>query len=388
MNLALIVTSGKDQFGGHHVSIKDLTNNFSSNNINVDVINLKEDSVVLSPIGSHKVEVNLLNPNSILKFRYYLKSGNYSAIFCFDELSTRYLLITIPDLLHKIVPVKPGYLNSSSWTNACKFFINFSEENHLYYKSLPKYKKVVLKYIPNRVKPLKNKINDRSLGFIDSLNLKKNNKIILVPTRIDPNKKELIEKGINFYKFLNDKEYYLVIAGLVNCELTYNWLQNITKEINNCKILTSNKITNNISEIFYSVDIIIAMGRTAMEAMSLNKFVCVPVKGKELPILITEKNFNILKYYNFTNRSVISKEDYKLNIELIKSFKHNLKFDNYQVTGILFSQFLDVNNAFEKYLKIINDLDPSSKFLVSSSAWIKSLIRVFFIELKSILKWS
>lgn len=386
MKICLFVSSGATGFGGHHFSVRDIFLSMKEKQIDVTLLVAGEiDSKVLNEFDHFFIKLRY--PwyfNSINAFKTFFKANDFDTVFCFDENTSRIAILNFHNQLQKVVPVKPGWLNSTSWTNSTNHFVCFSKENFDYMKGLLKYKKVQIHLIPNRVRNV-------AVDNIFCNNLKKDlsltdvEKIILAVSRIDPDKKQVFVQSINLFKNLekHSSAYRLIIAGHVSCNDTLSWLETLIEQQNlgsKVVLLTESLYTKNVSKIFSMADFLIGMGRTAMESMSLGKLTYIPIGNNNLPVLITKDNFEKAFQRNFTYRSEFNDSELQNNHSLLQRFKdHNFIKELENETKMLFEENLSIEKGINAYLEIV-------KSIKNEKAITKSLIKRSQIFAYSLLK--
>lgn len=301
--VSLIVTATETGVAGHHYSVRDLSRALQESGFEVRVWVLRfADKHWSQALEGHGVsQMDAADP---LSGRHRLLERNDAAVFCFDESAVRAAIAFMPERLERIVPVKPGWVNSDAWTRFASAFVLFTQENYEFYRDNPRYRGVRPYYMPNRVAPpktdpalvrrLQDKLGDPPPG----------ERLVFVAGRIDPYKLPTIEQGAALFEALRKAaSARLVIIGSASNAEVLKDLQARYAGRSDVSIVTDPAITSRLSSVLARGDLIVANGRTAMEAMLLGKNVAVPTSAGELAELVTPANFDAMLHHNFTQRA-------------------------------------------------------------------------------------
>lgn len=176
-----------------------------------------------------------------------------------------------------------------------------------------------LTYIPNRVSDF-----DSDSNRIEKLKRKYNlsdKRVILRIGRISEPYINAIKQSILLQKMLYnvDQRFALLIIGTVKKDALLQEVKSICNNCPNVYIETSDEYTDNSKELIDISDIVVGTGRGFMEACSKNKIMFVPSDAKKFPVLVTESNFQIAQYYNFSSRYNDDTKEYIEEKQLLKS---------------------------------------------------------------------
>ena len=401
-HICFLVAANRTGVAGHHFSVRDISHSLNAVVGNVDIIEIRakgeEISRPLSKVNNFKsFQLNSLAPRQWIKLYKHFDTESYDAIFCFDEFSSRIGIVFNLFCLNKVVPVKPGWVNSKSWTSACAHFINFSKENFNYYKEQSKYSKVNLHHIPNRVQSVEPAL-DIIRDLKESLNILPDQKIIIAASRIskgdgrDNGKRCVFESALELYRLnkLDFKGWRIVMIGTpVNNEAA-KWISKLCGDFDNVSIVTSNKYTENLSSILPMADVVFAMGRTAMEAMSAGTAVIIPTEDLKNSTLVDGVSFERLQDANFTHRFKINNDQkafYEIN-GVSKIFSDMKYLDHVKrATKELFMNRLSLKIAVLSYMNVIEDISTMPR-RSNFKKFIYSFVRVWLLLFVKTLRTS
>lgn len=399
-HICFLVTANRTGVAGHHFSVRDISHSLSAAVENVDILEIRakgdEISRPLSKVNNFKsFQLNSLAPRQWINLYKHFKSESYDAIFCFDEFSVRVGIIFNSLSLNKVVPVKPGWINSKSWTSACAHFINFSKENFDYFKGQPKYSKVNLHHIPNRVQSVEPAL-DLIRDLKESLNILPNQKIIIAASRIskgderDSGKRCVFESALELYKLykLDQQGWRIVVLGTPVNDEASAWILNLCEDFYNVSIVTSNKYTENLSTILPMADVVFAMGRTAMEAMSAGTAVIIPTEDLRNATLVDGLSFERLQNFNFTHRFKINNVCKNINeINGLSKIFFDMEYLDHvkRDTKELFINRLSLKRAIFSYINIIEDISAMPR-RSNFKKYVYSFVRVWLLQFLKILR--
>lgn len=349
--LYLIYSSTPKAGGGHFYSLKTISHALS-NDINYKIINLGYTFADVLREDANVYYYRLIPRNfffEIWGLISIVNDFNPDVIHAFDDYSL--FISRFISLFHKsrLVYTKCGGQNPSG-----RFFpvsdtqIFFSKENFDFYsrKGNPKIPKYLL---PNRVSKVK-----MDLKKVEELKVNNglNNKFVLLRiSRFSRYYELTFNQSINllkeFQKIRNDA--VLVFLGKVQ---DIEYFKELKAKADSMPIyfLSDEYYTKNASQIIGVADVIIATGRGAMEASSLNKIIFCPVKNSSFPIVMNHYTFDKLFATNFSERVEF---DQKFILE------QNFNAINYQNTSntyYFFEKYFSLDNVKHIYLDIYDSV--------------------------------
>lgn len=376
MKIAFLLMSGSSGFGGHHVSAFEIMNGLRNLGHECRLLSFGAvpSRVFSDDSTSRNFTLTPIDLNGRKKLAKFIKSEEFDAFFPMDETSCRILISVYPKALSKTIPVKPGWINVSSWTNLTKDFVCFSKENYEYMRSLTKYNNVSVHLVPNRVSEVKpDEVRIRK--FCEQYGVDENEKVILAVSRIDPDKLCVFHSAKILSDYLNDHGFpnRLFIIGSVSSEETLKEL----KSEKRFEIVTDTLYTKNVSQLFGLSCAVVAMGRTSMESLSLGIPTFVPTRTEGLPILITEDSFEYLLQSNFTYRAILPEENKRNNINDIMCLSDDVDSIK-KMSKSLFLNYLDVEAGAKKYSSIAQSQEKHRlSFITIFRGYVYSNIRWF-----------
>lgn len=360
MKILYVISCNGAGRGGHNHSLDHISKAIAQNaNVKIISIGLTE-----SPILKE-------NPNyyGAFKFRWFsyftlgkkfkelFKTFNPDIIHCFDG-SSALMLLALPGLItKKIIYTKCGGPNErKSIAQVTSDVFLFSQENYDSYKSNPRFKGSDLHLIPNRVFEVDLwEEKEREI-------LKDDNVFNFVRiARIGESYENSIKQAIELTSRVNilDKKVKLYVIGVIQEEDIFIEL---SKFANNKKIdvqFITNHLTEKASRMLYLADAVIGTGRGVMEAMSLGLPTFVPVKGKDLPELLTPENFHKFLSTNFSPRGVSESYDEAEIVSKVNSLVKNSQTYNESSAFALSmanEEFVVNKEIVSKYISIYKDI--------------------------------
>lgn len=382
MKLVFLFISGKTGFGGHHVSTRDIVSSIRNKGHECWVIGFGEMPSKVFANDNYYLHFDISPFNLVerIKLKRTLSKESFDAYFPIDETSCRILFSIYPYTVKQTIPIKPGWINVSSWTNLTSDFICFSKENYDYMQSLAKYSSVNVHLIPNRVFTVKQDLK-RIEQFKKTYKIKKQDFLLLGVSRIDPDKIPVFKALATLYEKLAAIKLPVkaFIIGTVSSEDTLKCIQ---KEFSDkiC-IVTDTLYTTNVSQLLSVSYAVVGMGRTAMEGMSLGIPTFIPHKHSQMPLLIDSESLESALISNLTYRTDVTKSLLSNNMTKIE----NLHSDYENIcneTRKLFQINLDVDSGTEKYLEIVEKQKKNAHcymkdiraYLYSNIRWTSAII--------------
>lgn len=379
--------------GGHHYSARDLGRAFKDAGYEVSYLMIALDVKPTSKAysaedGLYRVKLSISEPSTWVQLHTWYTKQQFDAIFCLDELSCRIALMLLPFSHPHIIPIKPGWINSDAWTAACPHFINFSRENFDYYKAHPKYQKTKLHLLPNRVRciPVDSSLLD---DFRGDSRLIEGERVLMAASRIslgdhrDPGKRAVFESAVAMFTELQmaTRGWRLILIGTPSDEAALKWIEELAASHEKVDVVIDSKYTGNVSAVFPAAEIVVAMGRTSMEALCSGCVGMVPVGGRKLPLPIIGQTFEIFSYHNFTHRAqdfgdgVLSEVDQLVvdmtsDCQLLEETKAECKE--------IFDEHLGTDAVIKRYQAIVEDV-ASRKSGIHCGVWLYSAVRTLVI---------
>lgn len=360
MKILYVISCNGGGSGGHYHSIDHISSALAQR-VDVKIVS----------IGVSESPVLKENPNyyGAFKFRWFnfftlekkfktlFKSFNPDIIHCFDGASAL-MLMASPSLMNKkVIYTKCGGPNErKSIAQVTSDVFLFSQENYDSYKSNLRFKDSDLHLIPNRV-------FDVDLWKEKEREISKDENVFnfVRIARIGNSYEKSIRQAIELTSrvIIADKKVKLYVIGVIQDDEIYNNLSKFA-EIKKVDVeFITNHLTEKASRMLYLADAVIGTGRGAMEAMSLGIPTFVPVKGKELPELLTPKNFNSFLSTNFSPRG--SSESYDeaeivSNVnELVNNSVAHKEFSAFAL-NVANKEFVLNTEIVEKYVSIYKNI--------------------------------
>lgn len=243
--------------------------------------------------------LRLLTAKSYLTYKQEMPD----IIHCFDLSVAPYAASICRKNNIKLVVTKPGGPATRHWFLPYKNHIFFhSEDFERYNKRLLRPTKIAL--IPHRVvspdhpKKRPNPFKSKNLNGIKKL---------ICISRIGKYYEHKLCQAINLLIELENRgiRCELVIIGVVEDTDTLNHLKKISEPYR-VTIRNDTASTLNAAEFIHYADIVVAGGRSLMEAISLGKPSFFPVKNSKLPCFADSKTIKEAAYFNFSERVNLS----------------------------------------------------------------------------------
>lgn len=365
INVLYLIWTYNDGIGGHYQSFISTINSVVDSKINVHIINIGHKPAL--SLEKCKYKVNYIKvtietfPIIKKRIKKYSTSNNIDIIHSYDYHS--YFFTSTTNC--KNIVTYPGGSNYKFFPKADNILM-FSKENYNYFSQLKKYTNSFFFLLQNRVNEV-----EQDCKKIEELLLKyKPNGIkILKIARIGPYYEHSILSAIDFSNTLSSKniENTLYIIGFIE---NINTKITIQRKIQNSKnknihLIDNIRYTNNANSLIDLCDLILATGRGIMEGMALKKVVLAPIDKGYDHTLVNNENIDILEYYNFSERSVLSSTDVlRHSQQLDNLLVNNAHLNEYQTWARdTFENRYSTLNITEKLLKIYDSISPSNKKL-------------------------
>ncbi|MDB4254667.1 hypothetical protein N9876_00805 [bacterium] len=295
---------------GHHYSMRDLARAFTRHGWSAQVLLFSRMSDGISPplaeFGPVFVKTGCGFGAAIRAMRRHVSEYATDLVLTFDEASNRVAICGLLGRLEILLPVKPGWVNSSSWSAASSEFVVFTAEDLLFYRSHPKFRKVHTNLISGRVEPPAVDLNASRKLRAKVLSRHDAQRLAICPVRIERGKSFFIDAVLSSFKLLcqnGDQDVALLIIG---AEQDPSFLKEL--EIRTAKmpvsICTDPIYTDRLADVLSSGDVVYAIGRTTMEALLIGKKVFCPTGRSDQKLWeVTSKNFFVALAGNFTGRN-------------------------------------------------------------------------------------
>jgi hypothetical protein len=362
MKILYVISCNGGGNGGHNHSLNHISKAISQRaEIKIISVGLTEVNVLKNNknyLGKFDFKwTNIFTLNK--KFKTLFTLFNPDVIHCFDG-SSALLLMAQPVLFKKkVIYTKCGGPNErASIAQVVSDVVLFSKENYMSYDKNKRFKNTDLHLIPNRIIKV-------SLFKDDERAFKKDiTKFNFVRVaRIGKSYFSSIKEAINLVAEVQQKNIKksvkLYLIGKIESEEIYVELQAYAEEKVIEVVFITNDLTNEASRLLYLADAVIGTGRGVMEAMSLGIPTFVPVKGKSIPCLLRESNFNDFFNTNFSPRGFILNFDESIEIDFCLNIINNQNiYDEISLfsENIAQSRFVVNNEVVEKYLNIYKNV--------------------------------
>lgn len=371
---------------GHHYSMRDLARAFSAQGWQVDVMLCSaldvSESSVLQEFAPRFVQTGKTYGQAIADLRCWIGTQGVDMVLAFDELSNRIATCAQFGRLQRLLPVKPGWVSSASWSAASAEFVVFSAEDLLFYRSHPKFARVHTNLITARVDLPP--VDYAAVADIRSKYLAAHqaSHLALCPVRIERGKAFFIDAVLRAFeeeRIRSGADLALLIIGV---DQDTGYCQELAAQIADLpvSICTEPRLTKAVSAVLPAGDMVYAMGRTAMETLLLGKRAFCPSGRADAPIWeITPENFFAALSGNFTGRNAT--RDLYQEISADKR-DPDLHLDCSDMAQLVKTHML-ADAAVPQYEAVFDRLlaQPPSCFH-QVMAWVTSRLRLLGIALK------
>jgi hypothetical protein len=345
--------------GGHYYSLIETATLFLNKGIKVNIVILgNKFPSALKPFSeNHSLRLHFLDFNNftsmIKNVIKLIKREKPSTLHCFDTESFLYARIARHFESFNLILTKCGGPKPKYYFPKTDSLIVYSQKDFEYFTKI-KYKNIHL--IPNRVKYFKDdtviveKIKSLFIDKIIFLRICRISEFHFNSALISIN---LIKELISVNPSLADKVVVLIIGENKNDSL-YKRLVSESTGLP-VKILTDSSYTLNAKRIINAADFVIGTGRGVMEACTKSKPVlCISVNNN-IPILLSNENFNIFFTENFSKRTHIDLDRKKELASIISLVDNKDKYMEFSLMSyIFFDKYFNIENAYAEYIDIYN----------------------------------
>lgn len=392
-SVCILVFGAKNGIAGHHYSVHDLAVMLRNSGVltHVCVAGLKEGdhSRILENCSDHySLDLSRDRLANLCEFRKRIKRERYDAIIPVDEIGCRVVDVLFPIKRPRLIPLKPGWVNSSSWISSTSDFICFSRENFDFFQNHRKYSRTCFHLLPNRVIPVE--ASEKRIAEIKRyLKIDPSAKIVVAASRVDigaygrPGKKAVFESALSlFNQMAGCSDVHLVAMGAPANKISREWLGERYGNAPNVHQLIDHPCLSEMSAILALGDIVVSTGRTAMESLSLGIPTFMPVQAHGEPILIDDVTLEQFAYSNFSGRAITMDSEY---LSQQSGLARQILNDDRLLAGIkantrkLFEDNLNVSSVSENYRALITKSETARTSLNGLLEWLNSVFRVFVV---------
>jgi len=269
---------------------------------------------------------------------------------CFDSHSFNIVRLFINTKRKIVVVNKCGGPNPQKTFPFVPNLILFSQENLDWFKKIRKFNDCNISLIPNRV----SKIHLNYMPF-----KKEEDKFNFVRIcRIDIDNRKSILDSINLVEHLHRKGHTQAKLFLIGVIRNFDLFNEINKHSLVCNgslvILTNIEFTMEASKMLYLADAVLGTGRNLMEAASVKKPLLTFDAKSNIPVLLTNDNFDDAFRTNFSNRNVF--KDTSKNLENIERLINDkFYYDEISTFSLkVFYNYFSLDNATNQYINAYN----------------------------------
>ncbi|WP_299758436.1 glycosyltransferase [uncultured Pontibacter sp.] len=380
MKILYIISTFKGGNGGHAYSLTHISSEISKYaDTAIISIGPKRSKVVTT--SPHYLQYLYFDAINILTFKNelyeVLETYKPDIIHCFDTNAYNIVKLILPNSKYKIILNKCGGPNKKNYP-LFNDLILFSIENKTWFDQQFEYNKSNIHLIPNRVKGIK----VAAPSQLDEPIFKDQTKFTFVRiARLGAAYKKGIIDAIRLISILTNLNYKveLYIIGVIENELILRELQKEAQGLN-VIFLTKDVHTVKASKMLYLADAVVATGRGLMEACSIGLPVLTPSINANIPVLVSENNFDSFLSTNFSERNVdegYSKENNISNIiKLINNKEYNQKLRAF--TSEMFEKYFDISEGAKKYIEVYKSVLTSNRQEVSRFKNIPSKLKTLY----------
>lgn len=308
--LVFLAMAAPKGVAGHHYSMRDLARAFSRRGWQVDVILFSKTGAGVSPaltdFDPKFFKTGFGYGFAIRELQRWTRDKSVNFFIAFDELSNRIATCALFARLEKLLPVKPGWVSTPSWSAASLEFVVFSAEDLLYYRNHLKYRNVHTNLITGRVDvPVTDQAAVEEIRR-DYLTKHGAQALALCPVRIERGKLFFLDAVLQSFEIQRRDSDVKLALLIIGAEQDADFRKEIELKAEGLpvSICSDERFTRQLSAVLPAGDIVYAMGRTVMEALLHGRRVFCPSGEKNHPLWeITSDNFYTALSGNFTGRN-------------------------------------------------------------------------------------
>ena len=362
MKILFVISVLKQGRGGHYHSLNHISKEIGAQ-LEVAIVTIGTAKSSVIEANEHFLTHIPHNGINFLKLRRKLRntlSGFGPDILHFFDVNAYNAVKPIIGKRYTLVVNLCGGPNPVDYPRV-ENLVLFSKENQSWFLEREKYQDVTMSLIPNRVKKIVTQ---------PGMDIKKDDEAFCFMriARIGTSYIKSFEDAIRLLERLKQsskKAVKLYILGTIENREIYEVLKAKVKKDSDIRIITGAKYTVEASKMLYLADAVIATGRGIMEASSLGLPVLTPASNTEIPILITEQNFERFFGTNFSQRNKADKLDFQENLGNIERLINDQKAYN-KASDTAFEFFeknFDVSKAYVRYHELY-------KLAISQNKWV------------------
>lgn len=365
MRIIFCITTAGHGKGGHFHSLHSIAEELSGQHeVMVLNIGLTQSEVLNSSLYTTQFFAysGLNFPVVLAKLIKCAKAFKPDAIQAFDVESFAFSRILSQRFSLNSGLVKCGGPNPNRYYPVVDKLVLFSEENYRYFDSEHRYSSAQLALIPQRVPVVKlDKLRHQALLAKHSLE----GLVLLRIARIGKHYYRSIVQGIHLTKRLRERgvDITFVVIGAVQSDDYLSKIREMIDQLSVQKyvvIETDEVYTRQASGLLGIADLVLGTGRNFMEACSLGKIVLVPYSEGNLPLLVSDKNFNEISKTNFSPRTKVTNYNAGVNFDSILKIAQEgatVESKNW------FDSSFDVRAGAPKYISLFKLVWPRRTYL-------------------------
>lgn len=312
------------------------------------------------------------------RLREEIESKQPDVIHCFDLEIFRIIKLAYKGNVRNIVLNKCGGPNPISFPVVDKLAV-FSLENYDWFNSRPKFSKTCIYLIPNRVNKSSIQIN-----VFEEYKKREDCFTFVRIGRIGETYQKSFIDAINLVSILKKRGIRgcLYIIGVVESVEILQQLKERAVDLD-VEFIIESRFTEKASKMLYLADAVIATGRGVMEATALGLPILTTAENSEIPVLVSEQNFQIFFGTNFSQRNFWQQYDSDLNVDaicrLITDNSQYQKASNFSKN--VFSLHFDVDKGISKYVELYQKpLANTSLYSIKND--FRNLLRTLYVFYK------
>ena len=294
--------------------------------------------------------LNLNKNGPLSNLSKIVKREGVDVLHAFDDLAFFWTRTVSYQEKIKSCLTKCGGRNPKFYYPISNSLINFSKENHRYFKTKKKFASSKLFFVPNRLRAF-NSDEKRILSLYEELPVEMQNSFkFLRISRLGKYYQKSAEQLIRLVKKLRSENINccVIFVGKIESLEVYEELKILGQ---GCVFFfTSDRYTSDAKELIDVSDAVLGTGRSFMEASSKGKILFTPSSDAEILVLINKDNFEEAFFFNFSERTSFSNLDLSSNYNQLKNliFDAQLKKQYATFSHSLFKQYFDSDLLADK----------------------------------------